>query len=133
MTSSRPYLIRSLYEWLNDNAFTPYILVDTRWPEVYVPKDYIQDDKIVLNICPSAIHQLQITNQELEFHASFSGRSLHICVPIHAVMAIYAKENSMAGMVFGDEPGGDTPPTVELKQDKTQSSASKKPHLKVVK
>lgn len=132
MTSSRPYLIRGLYEWLNDNSLTPYILVDAELPEVYVPREHINDGKIVLNIAPTAVHDLFITNVELEFHASFSGRSRHISMPIAAVLAIYAQENG-AGMVFGEEPGGDTPPDNSKHGAKTPPLTKQKPHLKVVK
>ncbi|MBA2653983.1 MAG: ClpXP protease specificity-enhancing factor [Gammaproteobacteria bacterium] len=131
MTSSRPYLVRALYEWINDNYLTPYILVNTDLPEVYVPKEYINDNQIVLNVAPDAIHQLSITNTELEFHASFSGVSRHIYAPMDAIAAIYAKENG-AGMFFGEEPGGDTPPD-NSKYEAPKDKSGKKPFLKIVK
>lgn len=132
MTSSRPYLIRALYEWIIDNGQTPYVVVKTNLPEVYVPQEYISDNKIVLNIAKEAVNELFITNTTLEFYATFSGRSRHVSVPIQAVIAIYPKENSAAVMVFGDEPGGDTPPDNTKYSVKKEKSA-KKPSLKIVK
>lgn len=131
MTSSRPYLIRALYEWINDNKLTPYILVNTNSPNVYVPKEFINDGRIVLNIAPEAIGNLLINNTELEFYASFSGVSRHISAPIEAILGIYARENG-EGMFFGNEPGGDTPPD-NSKFSINKNQTSKKPVLKVVK
>lgn len=134
MTSSRPYILRALYEWLNDNRLTPYILVNAQLPEVYVPKEHINDGKIVLNIANDAVYDLLIGNRELEFRAKFSGIARHISMPIAAVMAIYAKENGV-GMVFGEEPGGDTPPDDSNQPIKTkkETPTHKKSHLKIVK
>ena len=131
MTSSRPYLIRCLYEWINDNNLTPYIVVNTDMPDVFVPTEHINKDQIVLNIDPDAVYDLHISNTELQFHASFSGVSRHISAPIESVVAIYAQENG-AGMVFGDEPGGETPPD-DSKYGRKKDKKAKKFHLKIVK
>jgi stringent starvation protein B len=130
MTSSRPYLIRALYEWINDNQLTPYILINADLPDVNVPQEYVQKGRIVLNISPQAVRDLFISNTELEFHAAFSGQSRHLSAPMHAILAIYAQETG-AGWVFGDEPGGDTPPdnSKYTKKDKFP----KKPNLKIIK
>jgi stringent starvation protein B len=129
-TSSRPYLIRALYEWINDNGLTPYIVVNTQLQNVAVPKKYISDGKIVLNISSDAACDLAISNREMEFYASFSGISYHLVIPIEAVMVIYAQENGL-GMVFGDEPGGDSPP--DSKYSKKEKQPAKKRHLKIIK
>ncbi len=102
MTSSRPYLIRAIYEWIVANRLTPYILVDTTMGGAEVPEQYIEEGKIILNIAPGAINGLLISNQSVEFDASFSGRALHIYAPIKSVMAVYAKENGR-GMVFNQD------------------------------
>ncbi|NOT11375.1 MAG: ClpXP protease specificity-enhancing factor [Methylococcaceae bacterium] len=112
MTSLKPYLIRSIYEWIVDNRLTPYLLVDAENPEACLPQDFIEDKKIVLNIRPEAIQGLSLGNEDIQFNARFSGKPMHIVAPIAAVMAIYAKENGK-GMVFDadDNEGGDeTPP-----------------------
>lgn len=130
MTSSRPYILRALYEWINDNGLTPYVLINVNHDDVYVPRNYVSDGRIVFNISPDAIYGLQVTNSKIEFDASFSGMSHRISAPMKAIEAIYAQENGQ-GMFFGDEPGGDTPPD-DSKYTK-KPAVQKKPHLKVVK
>ena len=97
-TSTRPYLIRALYEWCTDNGFTPYVAVavdDT----VKVPPEYVKDGEIVLNIGFDATSSLKLGNDFIEFKARFSGTAREIMVPINQVMAIYARENGQ-GMAF---------------------------------
>jgi stringent starvation protein B len=124
MTSSRPYLIRALYDWILDNNLTPHILVDAGQEGVQVPNDYIQEGKILLNISPDAVQGLSLGNQYVEFNARFAGVARDIVVPIQAVDAIYARENGQ-GMMFGEEHDGEPP---EPPSDKPG-----KPVLKVVK
>ena len=108
MTSSRPYLIRALYEWINDNDLTPYILVDTRYDGLQVPSQHIQDNKIVLNIAPRAIQELDLGNDYIMFNARFSGVSMIVRVPIVAVLSIYAMETGQ-GMVFEQDDNDPAP------------------------
>ncbi len=124
MTSSRPYLIRAIYEWIVANKLTPYILVDTLVEGTEVPNEYVEDGKIILNASPNAISDLMISNQLVEFDASFSGRALHIYVPIKAVLAIYARENGR-GMVFNQEEEDEfevPPPRTSVKKSKPKLS-----------
>lgn len=96
--STRPYLLRALYEWCTDNGFTPYVAVavdDT----VQVPREYVKDGEIVLNISYDATSGLQVGNEFIEFKARFAGIPRDIMVPIGRVMAIYARENGQ-GMAF---------------------------------
>lgn len=111
MTSLKPYLIRSVYEWIVDNNLTPYLLVDAENKAASLPEEFIEDNKIVLNIRPQAIQGLSLGNTEIQFSARFSGKPMHIVAPVAAVMAIYAKENGK-GMVFDleDNDGDETPP-----------------------
>ena len=97
-TSTRPYLIRALYEWCTDNGFTPYVavLVNER---VQVPREYVKDGEIVLNISFEATTGLQLGNEFIEFKARFAGTARDICVPVAQVVAIYARENGQ-GMAF---------------------------------
>lgn len=110
MTSSRPYLLRAIYEWLLDNDLTPYVMIDAKYADVVVPKQFVEDGRIILNISPQAVGGLVMSNQSLEFDARFSGVAQHIYAPVAAVMAIYAFENGR-GMVFSekDDGGGDGP------------------------
>lgn len=133
MTPSKPYLIRAIYQWLNDNHLTPYLMVDAQFPDVLVPPHFIEDGKIVLNIAPLAIGDLQLGNEALEFDASFSGLISHLYIPTKAVMAIYAFENGK-GMVFNEEEedGTEGPePTPPKEEGPSQSKG--KPQLKIVK
>ena len=97
-TSTRPYLIRALHEWCGDNGLTPYVtvLVDNT---VQVPKEFVKDGEIVLNIGFDATTGLQLGNDFLEFKARFGGVVRDIFVPIDQVAAIFAKENGQ-GMAF---------------------------------
>lgn len=97
-SSTRPYLIRALYEWCTDNGFTPYVAVavdDT----VQVPREYVKDGEIVLNIGFDATSSLKLGNDFIEFKARFAGTAREIMVPMSQVMAIYARENGQ-GMAF---------------------------------
>lgn len=97
-TSTRPYLIRALYEWCTDNGLTPYVavLVDD---SVRVPNEYVKDGEIVLNISFDATSALKLGNEFIEFKARFAGSAREIMVPIDRVIAIYARENGQ-GMAF---------------------------------
>ena len=97
-TSTRPYLIRALYEWCTDNGFTPYVTVRVDG-SVQVPQEYVKDGEIVLNISFDATSALQLGNDFIEFKARFGGRSRDILVPVGRVIAIYARENGQ-GMAF---------------------------------
>lgn len=129
MTSSKPYLIRAVYEWLLDNSLTPYIAVDTTSPGVRVPVQYIKDNKIILNITPSAVHNLLISNSTIEFKARFNNLSYNVRVPVAAVIAIYALENNR-GIVFPPEetiPPEITSPNNIREQDHSKPIQSKPP------
>lgn len=109
MTSNRPYLIRALYEWIVDNEGTPHLIVDAQAPEVMVPRSYVRDGKIVLNIAPRAVNVLVLGNQEITFSARFGGTPMQVSIPVDAVEGIYARENGQ-GMVFAADPGAPRPP-----------------------
>ncbi len=131
MTSSRPYLIRALYEWISDNGMTPYILVDAEFNDVVVPSQYVDKGKIVLNISLTAIENLSLGDSAVELDARFDGKPMHIYAPVDSVLAIYARENGK-GMVFGEDDGGDDePPPPSDKIDTIKSS--RRPKLHVVK
>ncbi|MDH5387121.1 MAG: ClpXP protease specificity-enhancing factor [Gammaproteobacteria bacterium] len=103
MTSSRPYLIRAMYQWVVDNGMTPHLLVDATVEDCMVPDAHIQDGKIVLNIAPMAIGGLVLGDEDITFGARFNGVSESIYVPINAVEAIYARENGQGMMFSGDD------------------------------
>jgi stringent starvation protein B len=105
--TTRPYLIRAIYEWCTDNGFTPYLAVHVD-QRVQVPMEHVQNNEIVLNISFDATSGLKLGNDWIEFKARFSGAARDIVVPVDHVLAIYARENGQ-GMAFpaSKEPGDD--------------------------
>jgi len=97
-SSTRPYLIRALYEWCTDNGFTPYVAVQVD-DTVQVPREYVKNGEIVLNISFDATSSLKLGNEFIEFKARFAGTAREISVPVGRVIAIYARENGQ-GMAF---------------------------------
>lgn len=102
MTPSRPYLLRAFYEWIVDNHSTPYIVVAADLPGVDVPREYVENGRIILNISPHAVRELLLENSHVCFNARFGGTPYDVYIPMRAITAIYAKENGR-GMVFKEE------------------------------
>ncbi|WP_405035606.1 ClpXP protease specificity-enhancing factor [Pseudidiomarina sp. CB1] len=149
MTARRPYMLRAVYEWLVDNQLTPHLVVDAEQPGCQIPFEFVKDGQIVLNIAPSAVGNLQLANDRVEFNARFSGKPHRVYVPMVAVVALYARENG-AGTIFEEEPQlqdeadevESTAPqqgpsaVIDGAQDDDKSSKpskSKRPNLKVIK
>lgn len=141
MTSSRPYLIRALYEWIVDNGFTPYMLVDTSLDMVEVPRAFVENGRIILNISPEATHSLVLGNEAVTFNARFSGTAMDVHVPVVSVLAIYARENGQ-GMMFGEQddstppdpgPGPGGPGKPDIDPAPKPPAEAKRPSLKIVK
>ena len=97
-SSTRPYLVRALYEWCTDNGLTPYVAVAVD-DSVHVPREYVKNNEIVLNISLDATSSLNLGNDFIEFKARFGGIPRDIIVPMGRVVAIYARENGQ-GMAF---------------------------------
>lgn len=129
MTPNRPYLIRALYEWLVDNDLTPYLLVDASRDAVHVPRGYVDEGRIVLNVSPNAVRDLSLGNDLIAFEARFGGAAFPISLPPDAVLGVYARENGK-GMLFPDEDPDDPEPPRPLPTEPTPNG---KPSLKVVK
>jgi stringent starvation protein B len=105
--STKPYLIRAIYEWCTDSGYTPYIAVAVG-EGVQVPAEYVKNGEIVLNVSPLATNRLKLGNDAIEFQARFGGVGREVHVPIETVIAIYARENGQ-GMAFDaarPAPGG---------------------------
>jgi stringent starvation protein B len=147
MTSNRPYIARALYDWILDNDCTPYILVDAVRKGVEVPREYVKDGQIVLNVSPSAVRAMHMGDDIITFDGRFGGEALTIVVPVEALMAIYARENGQ-GMVFevgpyveeetADHPGLESVSLSEelaevTEETEDQKKPPRKPFLKVVK
>ena len=137
MTSTKPYLMRAIFEWAEDNGFTPQVLVNAEGEGVEVPTAHVVDGQIVLNIGSSAVQLHVMDNECLSFSARFSGVEQDIFLPIDSILAIFARENSQ-GIFFEDVDEDDLDPdpsplvkkNVEPTKLKTKRSAS---HLKIIK
>ncbi|KIF59995.1 peptidase [Pseudomonas fluorescens] len=137
MNSSRPYLVRALYEWIVDNDCTPHMLVNSEYPAVQVPQGFASDGQIVLNISPSAVRHLHMDNDVVTFEGRFGGVPHSLYVPISAILGIYARENGQ-GMVFDLELPMDDEEDIDPDDDSPPPSSepprpSGRPSLKVVK
>ena len=108
MTSTRPYLVRAIIDWIVDNGWTPYVVIAANAPGAEALLDYATDGRLVLNVSATATRNLGIGKDTLDVDCRFGGRPVHLSAPIGTVVAVYARESSM-GMVFEVE-DGDTPP-----------------------
>lgn len=110
MKSRRPYLLRAMHEWISESDCTPHLVVDAAIQGVEVPRQYVRDGKIVLNVSWSATAQLTLGNDEVSFSGRFGGTPMTVRIPLDAVLAIYARETGQ-GMIFTDEESGPAPPS----------------------
>ena len=117
ISPTRPYMVRALYQWIEDNALTPYLMVDATAKNVQIPTEHVQDGRIVLNIASRATGNMSMENDYIHFSARFGGVSQEIWVPLIAVLGIYAKENQQ-GMFFDPDEYDNYQP----EQDSTLSS-----------
>ncbi|MFT5576963.1 MAG: stringent starvation protein B [Bermanella sp.] len=133
MSSSRPHMLRAIYEWILDNDCTPYLLVNALAEGVVVPSHYVQDGQIVLNISATAVAGFSVDNEFLSFSGRFGGVSQEVWVPIPAVLAIYARENGQ-GMLF-EVSDDDTTPDGSGSSSRSDNDGVVpiRPSLKVVK
>jgi stringent starvation protein B len=122
----RPFLLRAMHQWIIECGHTPYVIVDAGREGAEVPRAYVKDGKIVLNLGDTAAPRLQLGNEAVEFDARFSGVSHHVRFPVSAVLGIYAAETG-EGMVFSEQDLGPEPPT------QTEEGGTRRPQLKVVK
>jgi stringent starvation protein B len=146
MKARRPYLLRAIHEWITDSLCTPHLVVDANAGDVEVPRPYVKDGKIVLNVSWSATANLRLGNEDVTFSGRFGGASMSVRVPIHAVLAIYARETGQ-GMIFADDdvegaaapaasaakPGAARPPDDDPGPKPTSPADSRRARFKVVK
>src|SRR5579862_3248598 len=107
MLSNRPYLLRAFYQWIVDSGCTPILVIDANHPRCKIPQDYAEGGEIVFNISHNAIRDLKMTNDLVEFKASFSGVIHIISAPIKAILAVYAEENGEGIFFDSEEDSGD--------------------------
>jgi stringent starvation protein B len=137
VTSTKPYMLRAMYEWCVDNGLTPHLVVAVD-ANTLVPRAYVKDGEIVLNINYSATKNLLIGNEAITFSARFGGVANDIYVPVDAVRGIFARESGH-GMFFEAEAGSGKDldkqdvPTVDEVLEPSPSAPGNKPSLKLVK
>lgn len=136
MVSTKPYFVRAIFEWCVDQGLTPYMTVLVG-PATRVPREYVKDGQIVLNIGPEATSQLLLGNEEITFQARFNGAAYPVVVPMDSVSAIFAKENGQ-GMAFEISGAPETQPTdaevaTEDPLDEPPTNPPVRPHLTRVK
>jgi stringent starvation protein B len=107
MLSNRPYLLRAFYQWIVDSTCNPILVIDANNPRSKIPQDFVEGGEIVFNIAPTAVRDLKMLNEVIEFKASFSGVIHIISAPIKAILAIYAEENG-EGIFFDAEDDTDS-------------------------
>jgi stringent starvation protein B len=131
--STRPYLVRAIYEWCSDCGYTPYLSVKVN-DRTRVPMEFVKNGEIVLNISPDATHRLTIGDDAVQFSARFSGVSRECSVPMDAIAGIFARENSQ-GIFFPAEPGAQeaNAPSSDGEPAPTSPSNGGKRRLQVVK
>ena len=133
MSSTRPYLIRAMYEWLVDNQCTPHLLVEVKDEQTRVPRQFVDKGVIVLNVSPSAVKFLELGNERISFNARFGGKPHDIDVPVAAVQAIYARENGQGIFLGEGDAAGASAPGATNAAGTTAVPGGRPPHLTVVK
>lgn len=127
MATIKPYLVRAAYQWALDSGQTPHLLVDAEWQGVAIPREHVEDGRIILNIDPQAVGNLMMGDELIEFSARFSGKPYAVSIPMGAVLGVYSRENGQgisfpadAMFDYEDNPDVETP-------------ARGKPVLKIIK
>ena len=125
-TSKKPYFIRAMFEWISDNGYTPHLLIDASFENMSIPRKFVENERITLNISSSATRNLTIDSDVISFNARFEGKTMNVQLPFEAVINIFARETG-EGMVFSSESDSVNSGLVKksVKKEKT-------PHLKLV-
>jgi stringent starvation protein B len=126
----RPYLLRAMHQWITDCGHTPHVIVDAGHEGAEVPRAYVKDGKIVLNLSEGATQRLRLGNEEVEFDARFAGVVHHVRFPMSAVLGVYARETG-EGMVFSEQDlGAERSPRPKPVDE---GGGPRRPHLKIIK
>ena len=125
----RPYLLRAMHQWISECGNTPHVVVDAGREGAEVPRAYVKDGKIVLNLSEGATQRLRLGNDEIEFDARFAGVIHRVRFPVNAVLGVYARETG-EGMVFSEADLGPEPPP---RPTQAEEGGPRRPQLKVVK
>ena len=131
-TNTKPYFIRAIHEWAEDNGLTPHVLVDASHEDALIPQEHVQDGQILLNISSNAIQLECMDNERIAFSARFGGVATPVNLPIDCIKAIYAKENGQ-GLFFEDLPSDASQPDNASDSPEAAPKNVHKPDLKIVK
>ena len=126
----RPFLLRAMHQWIAECGHTPHVIVDAARDGAELPRAYVKEGKIVLNLSESATQRLRLGNDDIEFDARFAGVVHHVRFPVSAVLGIYARETG-EGMVFSEQDLGPEPP--KRPTPSAEEGGARRPQLKVVK
>ncbi len=139
MISNKPYLVKAIYQWCNDQDYTTHLLVNGEYPNLQVPKECIEDNRIVLNISDEATRDLKIEHESIEFLANFNQNVVKVFIPIDAIIAVYAHETG-EGITFEEEEDGGSSAFAEADidigtsgNDIITTNLHKKPTLTIIK
>ena len=125
-TSKKPYFIRAMFEWISDNGYTPHLLIDASFENMSIPRKFVENERITLNISSSATRNLTIDSDLISFDARFEGKTMNVQLPCKAVINIFARETG-EGMAFSSE--SDTAKSSFVKKSIKKDKAL---HLKLV-
>ena len=125
-TSKKPYFIRAMFEWICDNGYTPHLLIDASLENMSIPRKFVENERITLNISSSATRNLTIDSDVISFEARFEGKTINVQLPYEAVINIFARETG-EGMAFSSE--SDSADSGLVKKNVKRDKAS---HLKLV-
>ena len=125
-TSKKPYFIRAMFEWISDNGYTPHLLIDASFENMSIPRKFVENERITLNISSSATRNLTIDSDMISFDARFEGKTMNVQLPYEAVINIFARETG-EGMAFSSGPDIANSGLV-----KKSAKKEKTPHLKLV-
>lgn len=125
----RPYLLRAMHQWITECGHTPHVIVDAGYEGAEVPRAYVKEGRIVLNLSEGATQRLRLGNDDVEFDARFAGVVHHVRFAVSAVLGVYARETG-EGMVFTEQDLGPDPPK---RPTPAEEGGARRPQLKVVK
>ena len=124
--SKKPYFIRAMFEWISDNGYTPHLLIDASFENMSIPRKFVENERITLNISSSATRNLTIDSDMISFDARFEGKTMNVQLPYEAVINIFARETG-EGMAFSSESDSANSGLVKKSAKKVKT-----PHLKLV-
>ncbi len=126
----RPYLLRAMHEWMTDAGYTPHIVTDMTVEGVDIPRQFVDEEKLILNISYAATQNLELGNAAVAFDARFGGTAWRVRIPLSAILGIYARETGQ-GLIFNSDEY--RPDQAEAPREADGPAGGGRPHLKLIK